>query len=379
VVGLLAFCFCCVSINAALTYTVQVGAQGTPNTKTTAPGPSVPGWYFNLFYPNNITISVGDTINFMWGTIMEHTVSIPYGMGSPIPFESPLGNPMNYTGGMLSSGIGVPQMFPFGYNVTFNMAGGYQAFCALHAPFQLLWINVVTGAEPLTPAQSLMTVNTLASQSTASQPTYDGLVASMNLETPMKVVINGKNYWQLMAGFDDPVNGVAGLRMFPYQLTITAGDAVSVFASHSEPHLFGFNGTQPVLVDFPAPIWYSPMDGMTALTPVSTPTGPQIAITYDGHPGHFIGSGFIWGVGNPGSSAVLGITMWNVTFTTPGVYNIVCALHDDFGMAGTITVNAAPTTAPTTAPTPPSSATLASPCNILFASLMLFASLILIK
>jgi plastocyanin len=34
----------------------------------------------------------------------------------------------------------------------------------------------------------------------------------------------------------------------------------------------------------------------------------------------------------------LGFTRFRVPFTTPGVYSYICALHDDLGMKGIITV-----------------------------------------
>ncbi len=80
-----------------------------------------------------VRINVGETVTFDWSMVgipVPHTVTIAPEVGPP---STPVGNPVNYQGGPLNSGIlmpifGGPATFP----VTFTKAGIYHYFCVFH-------------------------------------------------------------------------------------------------------------------------------------------------------------------------------------------------------------------------------------------------------
>jgi plastocyanin len=80
------------------------------------------------FLPETLVVHTGESVTFLNdGMGAPHTVT--FGQ-EPANFAAPLGDPTNFVGGDLNSGI-VP---PFGgaYTVTFNQAGTFRYVCALH-------------------------------------------------------------------------------------------------------------------------------------------------------------------------------------------------------------------------------------------------------
>ncbi len=85
------------------------------------------------FTQQRVTINVGETVTFDWSLVktpVPHTVTVAPEVAPPFV---PVGDPTNYQGGPLNSGIlmpvfGGPATFP----VTFTKAGTYHYFCAFH-------------------------------------------------------------------------------------------------------------------------------------------------------------------------------------------------------------------------------------------------------
>ena len=79
------------------------------------------------------------------------------------------------------------------------------------------------------------------------------------------------------------------------------------------------------------------------------PASQNVSVTSDGarqavigSPNDDVNSGFL----SPAfqdrqnlAQSPLGMTRFRVTFTTPGTFNYICALHDELGMKGTVIVH----------------------------------------
>jgi plastocyanin len=109
---------------------------------------------------------------------------------------------------------------------------------------------------------------------------------------------------------------LAVMRFVPDKTTIRAGETVTWTNRDPEtPHTVTF-GTEPAGGPF------------GAFAPIGT-DGPGHATL--NAVGQSVNSGFI------GHDVPAG-TQFQVTFNSPGTYPYICALHDDLGMVGTITV-----------------------------------------
>lgn len=80
-----------------------------------------------------VTIKAGETVTFDWGLNrfpVPHTVTIAPEVAPPFV---PVGDPSNYQGGPLNSGLLMPSLGgPATWSVTFTKAGTYHYFCAFH-------------------------------------------------------------------------------------------------------------------------------------------------------------------------------------------------------------------------------------------------------
>ena len=89
----------------------------------------------NRFISNNIVVHLGDSVTFDMGANafpVPHTIT--FGAPPPNPF-APAGDPTDYQGGALSSGVLLPAPGPgpHTFTVTFNKAGTYPWLCLIHA------------------------------------------------------------------------------------------------------------------------------------------------------------------------------------------------------------------------------------------------------
>jgi plastocyanin len=90
----------------------------------------------NRFIPGNVVVKVGDSVTFDMAKNafpVPHTVT--FGPPPANPF-APTGDPTNFQGGALSSGVILPPGFgppPTAFTVKFTKAGTYSYVCLLHA------------------------------------------------------------------------------------------------------------------------------------------------------------------------------------------------------------------------------------------------------
>lgn len=112
-------------------------ALGSANNQHVYAGASDTTAMVMRFIPGNVTVHVGDSVTFDMarntGIAIPHTVT--FGI-PPANIGPPSGDPTNYTGGDLHSGVLLPPGFgPPGsstFTVTFNAAGTFTYLCMFH-------------------------------------------------------------------------------------------------------------------------------------------------------------------------------------------------------------------------------------------------------
>ncbi len=263
------------------------------------------------FYPNTITIRVGDTIVWNNSTSIPHTVSIPQAGHAPPsgpPNPAPVGSNVFNNSAYISSGFIAKNHT---YSVRFMQPGTYLYYCLVHAP-EMTGTVVVLGAGATLPmSASQYTAAANADQLTdlqagdSSIQLFPYAPGGTHLAAGISPGLPGtKPSQSTVMRFLDAANASSG------NLTISAGTTITwTNESNNVPHT----------VTFP-PAGQQPPTGSPETIPASG--GP----TYDGTA--LTNSGVLL----PGKSHSL-------TFTKAGTYIYYCLFHDGpTGMIGTVTV-----------------------------------------
>jgi plastocyanin len=323
-----------------MTWTVLVGGEAAISPQEYGPSGA---WQFMRFYPENITINVGDQIVWKLNGSEPHTVTFP------VPGEKPPGliipenntsqrllfNPLailpmggsTYNGTTLtgSGQLDVQPNFPREYNLTFTEAGDFEYFCAFHSMMKgIVTVQPAGTSYPKTQEQiDLETGGLLAADMEAA------LKATLQLgNVSARLGPNDTTIHEINLGYGN--GSIALFRFFPIDLTINEGDTVEWTRGDVEtPHTVSFlsRGEEPeyVLVE---PQQRGPPKFV--LNPVvQMPAGGKV---YNGT-GYF-NSGVIWGTMLP----LPGPQNYSLTFDTPGNYKYICIFHDYMGMNGQISV-----------------------------------------
>ena len=276
------------------------------------------------FMPNEISVNVGDTVEwkFLGGT--EHTITFAAvaGANAANPFCNGLASsadPCVWTGtGMVNSGR---KNEGETYGITFNAPpGNYQFICLVHAAAPqsgTLHLRAAGTAYPQSPSA----VNAEAKTQEAAFIQQGSQLRGQELAAadPQNGKIN------VGAGFHtDTAAGrqvVSIDRFLPQNVTVNVGEEVTWTALDTVvPHTVSF-GNRPVPPNAPTG---------TDLPGHATLTHPYPQL-FTGTP--TVSSGFMGqGPGRPGG------TTFTAKFNAPGVYQYYCTLHDGVGMVGTVNV-----------------------------------------
>lgn len=325
---------------APRTWTVLVGGEAGITQQEMGPAGA---WQFMRFYPDTITINVGDTVVWKLNSTEPHTVTFPMsGQKSP-DLVVPEGgdsrrmmlNPMaafpqggnSYNGNAL---VGSGQMdrsgqFPQEFKVTFTGAGSVDYFCAFHT--MMTGKVIVQGAGSGYP-QTREQIDASSSAVLASDAAAAGPLEPLANMVSTRPGLNGSTVYELHMGYGNGT--MSWMRFGPTDLTIKKGDTVVwVQGDVDTPHTVTFTsgGTEPELV-LPEPQPQGPPK--LILNPIIL--APAGGASYGGT--GYYNSGFIWGTLTP----IPGPHSYSLTFDTPGSFEYVCALHDMMGMKGQITV-----------------------------------------
>jgi plastocyanin len=275
------------------------------------------------FLPNEIWIHAGDSISWAFNADDIHTVTfLTDGQVRP-PF--PVGCPGFSASGSTFDGstcVTAPPSITGGtFTVLFPTAGNYKLVCLVHEDMTGT-VHVLDTSVPLPHEQSFY-------DKQGAQQAQD-LLSALDLAQGHH---HNKSANAVTVGIGKIVANAGGhetvsiMRFVEPELVIHAGGTVE-WTNHDPitPHTITF-GAEPAN---PIP----PSGNVT----VDADGALHATITSSSDSVH---SGFI--VSAPQErlflpQAPLGTTRFRITFTSPGVYPYICALHDDLGMKGRIIV-----------------------------------------
>lgn len=316
---------------AGATWHVQAGAFNAPppnlSTEITA------------FYPANITVHSGDQVVFTG--VGVHTASFnppalfAFAFCGSLPFNGTTLTAANQDGGApLNSGaFGIgggpcagPTPPPPTYTLTVGVPPGtYHFTCRLHRQMSGS-ITVVPDAQAL---PSTDAANQVAAQAAIS--------ADIGLGSTILAEAADDEDDSVAAGVGATsttgFGAVAVLRFAPSTIEVEAGQTVTfVNQDINTPHTVTFG---PELAQPPGlPPGFLP-NGSTTISDPTQSANSGFLISQDLV--NYLNAGFLFAPLGPGSAPH---TSASFTFTTPGVYHYICALHDQLGMVGTVVVEA---------------------------------------
>jgi plastocyanin len=303
----------------------------------------------NAFFPDKVTIHVGDTVSFIRG-MMPHTIDIPAAGGSDLSFFVPGkpvagvddagGTPFWFNGHVPSLGLNpllaapapsnvtydgsqrVDSGFFLGhgaapaFNVTFTKTGVFKVFCDVHYGMTAT-VQVLPKSKALpTAAQDNVA---LRAQALAA---LKALKAAATIKPPANTVSVGS------AG----PGGAEDFAMFPATLRIKAGTVVTFTMSPDtrEVHTVTF-GSPAYLTTLTHGLLSNPLLTQQDLYPSELPTLGPIVVSPPVHGDGFANLGSL--DRDPTTPAP---ASGKAVFPTPGIYHYACMIHPF--MRGTIIV-----------------------------------------
>ena len=303
----------------------------------------------NAFFPQKVTIHVGDTVSFIRG-MMPHTVDIPPVGGSDLPLlvtgalaagvKDAGGNPFWFNGKAPSLGLN-PQLLPGGptnvsydgtkrvesgfflgngaapvFNVKFTKAGVYKAFCDIHYG--------MAGTVVVLPKSKPVPSAAQAKARLDRQIAAD--VKALKAAARIKPAAN-----TVSVGSAGP-GGAELFAMFPSTLHVKVGTVVTFSMSKDtrEVHTVTF-GPQAYLATLAHGLLSDPLLTQQDLYPSDLPALGPIELGPTSH-----GNGFanLGGLDRDGTTPLP--ASGQIKFTAPGTYYYVCLIHPF--MRGTIVV-----------------------------------------
>jgi plastocyanin len=295
------------------------------------------------FLPNELWIHAGDTVNYRYPTHERHTLTFlkpgqtrPPGFGPTFgvvvgcPGVTPDGS--NYDGSacvtsdvLMLAEDSAPGDEPPTYSVTFPSIGNFKFVCLIHADMTGV-VHVISPSTPLPHRQSFYDQEARrdGERLLADAGSLGAMLNSRSIESSDNTVAAGIGEVETSGA---GTRTVSLMRFRRRTIVVQVGDTVvwtSLDPSINHTVTFGAEPPDPR----PASANVAPTaDGARQAT---------IASTSDN-----VNSGFL--SPTPQDRANLaqanpGVTRFRVTFTVPGTFNYICAVHDQLGMAGTVIV-----------------------------------------
>jgi plastocyanin len=304
----------------------------------------------NAFFPQKVTIHVGDTVSFIRG-MMPHTIDIPPVGGQDLPLLVPgapvagvkdaAGNPFWFNGKVPSLSLNpvllgsgptkvnyngttrVDSGFFLGsgsapvFDVTFTKAGVYKVFCDVHYGM-IGTVVVLPKSKPVPSAAQAKAA--LVAQVAAD---LKALKAAAKIKPPANTVSVGS------AG----PGGSELFAMFPETLRIKVGTVVTFAMSRDtrETHTVTF-GPIAYLTQLAHGFLSNPLITQEGLYPSDVPGVAPITLSSTSHGNGFASLGAL----DRDPTTPLPAS-GQIMFTTPGTYHFICLIHPF--MHGTIIVH----------------------------------------
>ena len=275
------------------------------------------------FLPNELWIHAGDTVNWTVGADEIHTITfLTAGQVRPPFFVGCPGFSVGAASFDGSTCVSTPPMVSGQtFNVMFPTPGNFKLVCLVH-PDMTATVHVLDPSAALPHEQSFYDKEAAAQARDLLAELNHGQ-AHQHMGSPNAIVVGAGKTLATGGGH----NAISLMRFVQPELIIHAGATVEwTNDDPSMPHTITF-GTEPAQ-PFPPSGNVSPdADGALHAT---------ISSTSDSVHSGFIVASPLGQIGLP--EAPVGTTRFRVTFTNPGVYPFICALHDDLGMKGRIIV-----------------------------------------
>ena len=275
------------------------------------------------FLPTEMWIHAGDSITWTFPTDEIHTVTFLKNGQVRLPFS--VGCP-GYGGSSFdgSTCLSTPPLLAGqSYTVTFPAAGNFKLVCLVHSNMTAV-VHVYPASTALPHDQDFYDKEAAREQSALlTDKVHD------HENTQKNAVTTGAGQIVATGGGSQ---SVSQMRFMSDKAVIHVGETIEwTNEDPVTPHTitFGVEPGNPIPPSPPPGTGTMTIDADGALHAVINSTSDNIH------------SGFIVAapqdrIGLP--QAPLGVTRFRVTFTHAGVYPYICALHDDLGMKGTVTV-----------------------------------------
>jgi plastocyanin len=334
--------FCCMVVLAALIAPQAVPSAAAQVQATAGAQSKDKGSQALAFLPNELWIHAGESVTWTLPTDEIHTVTFlrpgqvrpPFQLGCP--GTTPDGS-AETTASCVNSGplANVGPTTPT-YTVQFPDAGNFKLVCLVHANMTGV-VHVLTAAEALPHDQAFYNRE-------ARQERTELLSDGARLEA-RGIAIAERTFREhekddeasraeVTVGIGEivaPTGGgsdtVSVMRFLQGRIVVRVGDTVEwTNLDPVTPHTVTF-GTEPANPVPPSPGVIMDSDGARRGIVIS-PTDSTNSGLLAASPQDQTGS----------SQPPPGVTRFRVTFTSPGTFNYICALHDDLGMTGTVIV-----------------------------------------
>jgi plastocyanin len=324
------------SARAQSTYTVLVGAEDTSVGATV-----------NAYFPDTLTIHVGDTVHwqrnaheihtvaFLAGTpIPDFLIAAPDGLPSPVMFNpvaayptAPADGQYDGTSFANSGVIGPDAGQALSFDLTFTTPGTYNYVCLVHGVPMSAKIIVVDNQQEIPSPSEVDQQATRSIDAALAQAPIVLALASFALPPPTANP-DGTTTYQVMVGYT--FGHLDLLHFFPDTLAVNPGDTVMFTLSDADmvaPHTVTFlNGNM------------SPDD----VVPVPQDNGPPLlvfnpAVLFPQNAGQPLTKDGIYSSGlfvPGGTTTSFSFQVGNITGDLP----FQCLLHDNSGMLGSLHV-----------------------------------------
>lgn len=268
----------------------------------------------DFFRTPSITISAGDKVTWTWVPINEiHTVSF-LGAGVPQDPFSPSGGDTVSSSTTVNSGVrvkGAPS-----YTLNFPTAGDYTYHCLVHPSMKGV-VHVLPAGQPLVHDQGWYD-----QQATVLLRTQLAMSRGLKMRGLAMAIAAGPGNATVGAGVSEPAKSgiLSAMRFLPSYITVKQGEVLTFTNGDPEvPHTVSFNYDDKSALPGMTPVGYTP--GQVAVINTQTDS---------------VNSG--WLANAPLGGFTIQGKDFKVKFTSPGVYNFHCEIHDQQGMKGTVVV-----------------------------------------
>jgi plastocyanin len=282
------------------------------------------------FLPNEVWIHQGDSITWAFPTDERHTATflVP-GQIRPkfqagCPGSTPDGSSYDGTA-CVNSGV---LMGGQTYAVTFPKRGNFKLSCLVHV-YMTGVVHVLDAAEPLPHDQAFYDEEIRAER-------RELLSDASELQDRAHAIARRTSDTEVAAGIAEVVATTGGgvhtssvMRFLRERIVVHVGDTVEWTNLAPGVNHTVTLGTEPA-DPFAPPSSNVTTDADGALhAVVGSPTEDVHSGLFGPAPGERAGV----------AQAPLGVTRFRVTFTAPGTFHYICALHDNEGMVGTVVVH----------------------------------------